>query len=122
LKTLTVAVTGATGFLGEHLLRRLTEAGHRVRILMRGGKALDVGPHPITVIPGSIDDSAALAKLVEGADIIFHLAGSIKAANRDTFMRVNRDGTEAMISAWKQHAPEARVVLVSSLARPPQKK
>ena len=121
MKPLTVALTGATGFLGDHTLRRLAEAGHSLRVLMRGGHALDVGPNPVTVVPGDLHDQSALAKLVEGADLIFHLAGAIKAPNRDAFMRTNRDGTKAMVTAWQTHAPKADFVLVSSLAaRHPQ--
>ncbi len=116
MKPLTIAVTGATGFLGEHAVRRFNELGHNVRVLMRGGNTLEAGPRPVTVIPGSLDDKTALAKLVDGADFIFHLAGAIKAPNRNAFMRANRDGTKSMVDAWKQAAPKARFVLISSLA------
>ncbi len=116
MKPLTVALTGATGFVGRHILSRFNGDGHDMRILLRNELSLDAGPKPVTVIPGSLDDETALAELVKSADLILHLAGAIKAPDRNAFMRVNRDGTRSMIDAWQRHAPDARFVLISSLA------
>lgn len=116
MKPLTIAVTGASGFLGGHTTHRLVEAGHNVRALLRNGKALEDGLSAVTAIPGDLDDADALAKLVEGADSIVHLAGAIKAPNRKAFMDANRHGTTAIVAAWKRHAPKASFILTSSLA------
>ncbi len=112
-----VAVTGATGFLGRHLIEALAGAGRQIRILARGeiaheawrGLALDV-------VRGSLDDAAALERLLVGVDTIVHAAGLIKARDRAEFLRVNRDGTLAVAEAARRHAPAARFVAVSSLA------
>ena len=118
-----VALTGATGFIGRHLVVALYQAGFRLRLLLR--REPDVpewrglpGPE---VVAGALDDEAALDRLVEGADVVIHLAGLIKAARRRDFFAVNRDGAAAMARAVERVAPGARFVLVSSLAaREPQ--
>ena len=111
------AVTGATGFIGRHLVVALHQAGFRVRLLLR--REPDVaewrGLVP-EVVAGSLSDAAALARLVAGADVVVHLAGLIAAARRADFFAVNRDGAAALAHAVERGAPGARFVLVSSLA------
>lgn len=115
---LTVAVTGATGFLGRHVIAALAARGCRLRLLARR-EPLDLGL-PAAVVPdivlGSLEDHAALGRLVRGADVVLHLAGAIKAADDAGYLRVNRDGTRALVDAVKQQAPAAHVVQVSSMA------
>jgi len=118
-----VAVTGGTGFIGRHLVVALDRAGFRVRLLLR--REPDVAEWrdlaPPEVVAGVLDDAAALDRLVEGSDVVVHVAGLIKAARRSDFMRVNRDGAAAMAAATARVAPSARFLLVSSLAaREPQ--
>lgn len=117
-----VAVTGATGFLGLHLVAALAREGARIRILARRdpvhqlwqGIALDV-------VRGSLEEAGALERLAAGADAIVHAAGLIKARDGNAFLRVNRDGTRAVAQAARLHAPTARFIAISSLAaREPQ--
>ena len=102
------AVTGATGFIGRHLVAELHRAGWRVRLLLR--REPDVAEWrdlpPPQVVAGALDDDAALERLVEGADVVIHLAGLIKAARRRDFLAVNRDGAAAMARAVERAAPE----------------
>ena len=117
------AVTGATGFIGRHLVVALHRAGFRVRLLLR--REPDVAEWrelpPPEVVAGALADAAALERLVEGSDVVVHVAGLIKAARRRDFMAINRDGAAAMAEATARVAPAARFVLVSSLAaREPQ--
>ena len=112
-----IAVTGATGFLGRHVVTALARTGARIRILARAdlpreawrGLALDV-------VPGSLEDPAALARLTAGADAVVHAAGLIKARRNADFLRVNRDGTRALAESVRRHAAGSRLVVVSSLA------
>lgn len=110
-------VTGATGFIGRRLTRALAESGWRVRLLLRRDPAslpgLRFAPE---VVAGSLEDAAALARLAEDADVIFHVAGLIKAARRETFFRVNRDGAARFAGIARQTAPGAHFILFSSLA------
>ena len=75
-----VAVTGATGFVGSHVIRRLTASGHQVRILARRMPITALTPQkPLEVVLGDLDDQAALHRLVGGVDALIHVAGIIKA-------------------------------------------
>ena len=116
------AVTGATGFLGAHLVRALDSRGYAVRVLARREPSApgwgEVGPE---VVSGDLSDDAALRWLVEGAAVVIHAAGAIKARDLPGFMAINRDGAARMAEATLEGAPGARFLLVSSLAaREPQ--
>ena len=111
-KPLTIAVTGATGFLGQHLLRHLSAAGHSVRALTRRPWA---DGSQLTWITGDLQNADALKNLVTDVDVVVHAAGAIKALNRETFFKINRDGTRAVLEAAKT-AGVPKCVLVSSLA------
>ena len=113
-----VAVTGATGFIGQHLLRLLASRGQRLRLLVRSlPSALPACDPPIELQPGDLRDRLALERLVEGADVVLHLAGAIKALNEADFRAVNVDAVEALAGATARFArPDAHFLLLSSLA------
>ncbi|MGE0422115.1 MAG: NAD-dependent epimerase/dehydratase family protein [Reyranellaceae bacterium] len=113
-----VAVTGATGFVGQHLLRLLVSRGERLRLLVRNlPPALPACDPPVELQPGDLRDRFALERLVEGADVVVHLAGAIKALNEADFRAVNVDAVGALAGATARHArPDAHFVLLSSLA------
>jgi dihydroflavonol-4-reductase len=109
-------VTGASGFLGRHLVPRLVEAGRRVRILERrptdAFDGLDVER-----VQGDVTDPISLAAAVDGAAVILHLAGVVSHLERDRarLMAVNVGGVEALVGAARA-AGGPRVVHVSSVA------
>ena len=111
------AITGATGFIGRHAVEALTQAGWRVRLLLRrdpsGSSWRASRPE---VVAGSLNDKSALDRLVDGADAVVHIAGLVKAARRAEFFEVNRDGAVRLAEAVRRHAPDAHFVMVSSLA------
>jgi nucleoside-diphosphate-sugar epimerase len=109
------AVTGATGFLGRHLVRRLADDGWTVRVLARRDVLCDAWRN-ITpqIVIGDVRDPAALHRLCAGADLLVHAAGLIKAPNRAAFDAVNAEG--ARQAALAARACGARMILVSSLA------
>jgi nucleoside-diphosphate-sugar epimerase len=109
-------MTGATGFVGGHALRELLARGHDVRVLVRSKARLaDEFSGRVKLVSGGLDDAAAIEELVTGADAVLHLAGVIKAVNRQAFMAVNADGAGRLAQA-AQRAGVRRFVLVSSLA------
>ncbi|EJL28020.1 nucleoside-diphosphate-sugar epimerase [Caulobacter sp. AP07] len=115
-----VAVTGATGFLGRRLIKVLADDGWTVRILARRDIADPawLGLEPQLVI-GDLANTRALAALCDGAEVVVHVAGLIKASSRAVFDRANVEGSRQVALAAK--AAGARLVLVSSLAaREPQ--
>jgi len=108
----TLALTGATGFVGGHLLRLAREAGHEVRALTRGARLAEPG---IAWIEGALDRPEALAELCAGADAVIHVAGLINAPDRAGFEAVNVGGTARLIDAARG-AGVRRFLFVSSLA------
>lgn len=112
-----LAVTGGTGFVGSHLIDRALAAGHTIRALARKPQPPRDG---VAWLPGALDDAAALAELVAGADAVAHVAGIVNAPDRPGFSAGNIEGTRAIIAA-AERAGVSRFVHVSSLAaREPQ--
>ena len=113
-----VAVTGATGFVGPHLVSALARRGFGIRLLVRRWSPMPSLPGvEAEIVLGDLAVETALRRLVEGADAVVHAAGLIKARTPADFLTVNRDGT-ARLSAL---ASAARFILLSSLAaREPQ--
>lgn len=113
MKTLPVlAITGGTGFVGATLVRHAVMRGHRVRALAR--QPQQPGER-IEWIGGALDRPEALARLVEGADAVIHVAGAINARDRAGFEAANVVGTLNMVEAAKA-AGVPRFIHVSSLA------
>lgn len=112
-----VAVTGATGFLGRRLVPALAQRGWRVRALARSTPPPGLwGSADVELIGGDLADASAVAALVDGAAVVIHAAGLIKARNRAAFFNTNTVGAERLASAVR-----GRMILISSLAaREPQ--
>ena len=115
-----IAITGATGFVGNAVLRRLLRRGHEVRALVRdpnqGGRLRDLGA--VECVAGSLDDQDAVRALVAGTDAVIHLVGIIVEKGPQTFQRVHVEGTERLVAAARA-AGVPRFVHMSALgARP----
>jgi nucleoside-diphosphate-sugar epimerase len=112
-----VAITGATGFFGRYIVAAFAARGWRVRILAR--QPVD---HPqlaglqLDVVLGDLSNRQALRTLVDGADVIVHAAGLIKARSAAAFETVNIRGTANLARAIEESQVTARVLLVSSMA------
>jgi nucleoside-diphosphate-sugar epimerase len=112
-----IAITGGTGFVGSHLVETLCAAGVEPRVLVRN---LDnprwIAGSPVEWVPGSLDDTESLARLVDGAGTVVHLAGVLRAGRQRDFDTGNRLGTANLVSAMRHAAPSSRLIHVSSLA------
>lgn len=114
---MTLAVTGATGFVGHALLDRASAAGLSIRALTRRPQAARPG---VEWVEGGLDDSAALARLVERAEAVIHIAGVVNAPDAAAFTASNVSGTLNVVTA-AMIAGTSRFIHVSSLsAREPQ--
>lgn len=107
-----VAVTGATGFIGRHLVARLAARGDDVRAIQRP----DSRKPPLdeaTVVRAPLEVSA-LTEAFRGIDVVVHLAGVVSATRLSDFFDVNVAGTRAVAQAAR--AAGSRLVHISSLA------
>lgn len=112
--SLTVALTGATGFIGHALQARLLADGHRVRALVRprSRRATRVRPS-VERCEVSLADADALAPVLADTDVVVYAAGAVRGIDYADFAPANVDGVRQVCAA----APRsARVLLVSSLA------
>ncbi len=113
MRSRSVSITGATGFLGRRLSAAFRDAGWTVRAVVRPGSpaplAAGVDRHE-----AALDDIAGLARAFAGSAVVAHCAGLVRAPHPAAFHRVNVDGTRAVVAAV--NAAGARLVHISSLA------
>lgn len=110
----TAFVTGATGFVGSHLASALVSGGWLVKAVVRASSSLVRLPRGCAVERTGFDSPAALRAAMEGADAIFHIAGATSARCQEEFDSANALVTRAVAGAWRDSAPSAPFVLVSS--------
>lgn len=109
---MTIAVTGATGFVGQALLDRAAKSGVHVRALTRREQPPREG---VEWVRGDLDDHVALRRLCHGTDAVIHVAGVVNAPDAEGFERGNVTGTLNVIEAARA-AGVPRLVHVSSLS------
>jgi nucleoside-diphosphate-sugar epimerase len=115
--TQTVAITGATGFIGQTITRQLILAGYRVRALMRTVKRAGCLPAGgVEQVSGSLEDSTSLESLIQGADAVVHCAGAVRGATQEQFDRVNVEGVKRLLQALESQDNPPRLLSLSSLA------
>jgi len=101
-----VLVTGATGFTGGALAKKLTELGHHVVALVRKTANTNALSNlGATLVYGDISDAEAVARAAEDCDIIYHIAAVYRTAGHpdEYYEAVNVGGVENVIKAAKQH-------------------
>jgi len=114
-----IAVTGGTGFVGRHMITALLAKDYRVRALARTpAKLADIVHDNLDILKGSL--GSADVELVQGADIVLHMAGLIKARNLADIMVVNRDGAGAIAKVAQEAGVKRFVLLSSQTAGQPQ--
>ena len=117
-----IYITGATGFIGERLTRRLRERGESVRCLVRsparGEKLEGLGAELLT---GDVADERVHVQGLRGARLAYHLAAiyDIGVVDRRALERTNIDGTRAFLSALEKSQTERAVYVSSTVALGP---
>ncbi|MHB1951116.1 MAG: hopanoid-associated sugar epimerase [Acidiferrobacteraceae bacterium] len=115
---MTTLVTGASGFVGSAVTRRLLEAGHNVRVLTRRQSELrNLEGLPVEQVTGDLTDAKSLAQALEGCDALFHIAADYRlwVPDPETMYAVNVEGTRALMRAALA-AGVPRIVYTSSVA------
>jgi nucleoside-diphosphate-sugar epimerase len=113
----TVAVTGASGFVGQALVEQLLASGWGVRALVHRQK-LPSSLHSETLqtVHGSLGDETALHALLAGVDAVVHVAGRVRGRTEEDFRQVNAAGVERLTRAALAESRPLRFILISSLA------
>ncbi len=111
-------LTGASGFLGKHLLARLLSElpeGEKLRVFVRRDPPASVKNDPrIEVILGDLGDAAAMDRAVAGVSLIYHVGGAMSGSPED-FERGCAAGTRNLLASIKKHAMP-KLVYISSLS------
>ena len=118
-------VTGATGYLGNVLIKKLCAAGARVRILVRSERREVELPEKVELVRGQVEDISSLEAFFAGDmgnACLIHCAGvvSIVSGADDRLQRVNVEGTKNIMDAAQEHGV-GRVVYVSSVHAIPER-
>lgn len=110
------AVFGGTGFLGRRIVRRLAEAGHRVRIVSRRPVLPDWAGkrHHLDLVAADIRDEAATAHAVQGADALVNAVSLYVESSRETFADIHVEAA-AQLAGLARDAGVKRLVQISGL-------
>lgn len=114
----TVLVTGAAGFIGSHLVEKLTKKNIKVKCLVRQTSNVKwIKDLDVEIIRGDLAVIDSLEDAVKGVDTIFHLAGRTKARTEEAFYTTNSAGTINLLKAVAKNNPGIkRFVYLSSVA------
>lgn len=109
---MTIAVTGGTGFVGQAFLEEAIRQNVSVRALVRRDQAPRQG---VDWVRGDLADQVALAELVRGASVVFHIAGVVNTPDPAGFHCGNVEGTRSVVEAARAEGT-SRFIFVSSLS------
>lgn len=110
-----VFLTGATGFVGRHMLTQLLAEGHAVRALVRDPQKAGLAAHAkAELVAGDVAEGTGLDQGMQGCDAVIHLVGIIVEKGSNTFERVHHLGTRNVVEAAKR-AGIKRFVQMSAL-------
>ncbi len=108
-----VLITGATGFVGQHLVHQLLEQSQAVRILTRGKRYLPLSwANRVEVLHGDLTDPSTLARAVADVTTVYHLAGELREPS--LMHTVNVEGTRNLLAACEKSSVR-HVVHLSSV-------
>ncbi len=113
----TIALTGASGFIGQAIADRFCQSGLKVRGLIRSSRKIPHFEHPnFTRIDGSLDNIESLHHLVEGCTGLVHSAGTIRGLEKNDFWPTNVQGIDNILRVCRAQSRPPRIVHLSSLA------
>ena len=112
-----VLITGASGFIGGHLARRLELQGREIAGLVRPKSSTARLESPqMQLRRGDVTDIDSLRAAVADVDVVYHLAGVVKAVHYADYTRVNEQGVANLLKVCAERTTPPTVVLVSSMA------
>lgn len=124
MENLSILVTGGAGFVGSHLVDKLVEKGHRVRILdslveqVHGGKVPEYLNKDAEFIKADVEDAETVAKALEGIDAVYHQAAAVGVVQSmyeiPRFVRANDYGTAVLLDEIVKRRDKIRKLVVAS--------
>jgi nucleoside-diphosphate-sugar epimerase len=110
-------VTGASGFVGSHLVDRLIKEGHHVKCILRKSSSRKwLDGKPVEIIDSGLFDRDKLKTILKDADYLFHVAGVVKAKHYQDYLNGNVETTRALLETVAEVNPRIKkVIIVSSL-------
>ena len=111
-------VTGGTGFIGGRMVERLLDDGWDVSALVRSPeRAARIRERGAVLVPGDVTAPETFSEAITGSDAVFHLAAyyALGVTDREQMMRINVDGTEAVLRAAGE-ASVPHILYCSSIA------
>jgi nucleoside-diphosphate-sugar epimerase len=107
-------VTGATGFVGAHLVNELLSSGNKIRAFIRNAsKEEELRQRGVETVLGDLRDPAAVRTAVNGVDVIFHCAAASSLCGAGEIRETNQEGLRNLLDAARQ-ASCGRIILLSS--------
>lgn len=114
-----ILVTGATGFVGSHLVQALSAKGYQIRALVRDGAKTDsLRALGCDIALGDVTDISSLDKAMQGIDVVYHLVGIRRETRKQSFESVNSQGTKNVVDAMIK-ANLRRLIFVSIVKADP---
>ena len=109
-----ILITGATGFVGSHVLEKLRLRGEQVRCLVRPTTNTRRLPDDVETVPGDLASGVGLDRALDGVDTVIHIAGVTKALSSADYFKGNARATETLVRALDGES--THLVYVSSIA------
>jgi nucleoside-diphosphate-sugar epimerase len=110
-------ITGASGFIGHHLAAALLRRGEDVACVVRPtSETRQLESLGVTLYRADVTDGEAISPVIADVDVVYHLAGLVKAVTRRQMMTVNEGGVHNLLTACAARTTPPVVVYVSSMA------
>lgn len=108
-------VTGASGFVGSHMVDKLLAEGHHVRCIVRSTSSKKwLDNKPVEIIDCGLFDKEALKIILKDADYLFHIAGVVKSKKPEGYFSGNVDTTRILLESLCEVNPNIKRVVISS--------
>lgn len=108
-------VTGASGFVGSHLVDKLLAEGHNVKCILRSSSSRRwLEGKPVEIVNCGLFDKAALRDVLKDADYIYHVAGIVKAKREEDYFKGNVESTKTLLEVATEVNPNLKRFLIVS--------
>lgn len=111
-----ILITGATGFIGRHLVGALSKGEHSIRCLVRKSSNIDCLKNTnVDIFHGDLLEKDSISQALEKVDLIYHLAGEVYSRHKKDYYKGNVVATRNLLEACDERGP-IRIIFLSSTA------